>query len=120
MFFAIGSRLLDDYKDKSGPDKWISNESHLFKFLLILLVIQVEEDHAVVGDRLAVVAVLVESAVLLTAQLAPVVNDPVISAAHIFLEAPVVHAGHLAVGLSRLHQQAVDYLADALISCRIA
>jgi len=83
-------------------------------------VVEVEEDDTVVGDLFAIVAGLILPAVFLAAEAAPVIDQPVILAAHILLEPAVVEAVHLAVAVVRLGQQSFDNLDDPGIAGRVA
>ena len=84
-----------------------------------VLVVDIEEDDAVFRHSLAILTGFLEPAVGLATELAPVVNQPVIPATDIFLEFPPVGSVHLAVGISRIGEDTVDYSYDPFITARI-
>ena len=81
--------------------------------------IKIKEDHTVVRDGLAVFTYFFLPMIFFAALPAPVVDDPVVSPAHILLEAAPVHAVHFAVRIARLVKQPVDHFHDAIVAGRI-
>ena len=86
--------------------------------ILLVFMVDVEEDHAVVG-HLAAVAAMLHLPGLLAALFAPVVDEPVVAPTHIFLQSSVVHAVHPAVGIVRVVEQPVDHLLDPFVPARV-
>lgn len=86
--------------------------------ILLVFVVDVEEYDAVVSHVAARAAVL-QPLSLFAALLAPVVDQPVVTPAHVLLQAAMMHAMHPAVGIARIFKQSADHLLYALMSGRI-
>jgi hypothetical protein len=74
--------------------------------------VKVKKNSAVIREDLAILTFFVKPAVLLAAQQAPIVDDPVIPASHVFFIPTVVETCHFAVGIAGLEEQTMDHILN--------
>lgn len=85
----------------------------------LVLMVDVEEDHAVVLDLVAEVALHLHLPPLLAAEFAPVVDEAVVAPADVLLQPAMVLAVHPAVGVGGMIEEAVDHDKDPAMSRRV-
>ena len=70
--------------------------------------IKIQKDDTIVRDSLAILALLFQATVLLPAELAPIINDPVIPFADIFLKPPLIQPVHFTISIFRFSDDTFD------------
>ncbi len=86
--------------------------------ILFVLMIDVDENDAVVGNFTAGAAVF-QLSCLFTAMLAPVIDQPVVASSHILFQSTVMDAMHPPVGIAGIFQKPSDHLLYALMAGRV-
>lgn len=85
----------------------------------LVLMVDVEEDHAVILDLMAEAALHLQLHPLLTAEFAPVIYEAVVAPADVLLEPTMVLAVHPAVGIGGVIEEPVYHAEDAGMAWRV-
>ena len=76
------------------------------EFLEFIFVIKIKKDNTVIRDCLTVIALLPHTAVLFPTNLAPIIDEPVITSANIFLKSALIQTLHFAISIVRIGNKA--------------
>ena len=85
----------------------------------LVLMVDIEEDHAVILDLMAEAAPYLHLHPLLTAEFAPVIYEAIVAPADVLLEPAMVLAVHPAVGVGGVIKEPVYHTEDAGMTWRV-
>jgi len=106
--------------DGLGESRRGISRGSVIQFVFLVFMKNIEKDHAMIGDMLAIITTFRQAPVEFSAQFAIVVDQPVFAAAHIFFELAAMGTAHLAVSHIRVGQDSIHGLANAFMPTGVA